>query len=474
MITNARIPILRFGEEYHSVTQLPVADLGTGEQLATLSQALESMIATDCLRGGKLQLASETLRNIPVRRRIAMSVAAADIFRNETLDCGGVPQSPDDYIGLLAQTSGLSHALARANTDRICTALVNTADIMKGLSRDLPLEILDTGLGVQGNSTVRLIPRIPALGCCMPNNSPGVNVIWLIALPFGIPVLIRPGSSEPLTPYRLIQAHIKAGYPPQVFGFYPCGHEGANRIPLLTQGAIVFGSDATVRQWAGNPLVQIHGAGFSKLFIGDDRIGDWQSLIPAIADNVGANSGRSCFAVSTVNVPRHGKEIAAALAAKLATMVPLPLDDPNAMLSAMAMPNAAAGWSAEIDEALKSGGAVDMSAAHRPDRLVTFQGRTYLLPTVVFCDSNAHPLARKEYLFPYVCVVDCPTDTAFAEMGPTLSLAVYTKDAALKGKARRSKARLVSINQPTFRLDRTQPHEEELFPLFWERLSYVV
>ena len=108
---------------------------------------------------------------------------------------------------------------------------------------------------------------------------------WIASLPFGIPVLIRPGSSEPLTPYRLVQSLIKAGYPKEVFGFYPCDHGAANRIPNLTKGAIVFGSDSTVNQWAGNPLIELHGSGYSKLFIGDDLIDDWESLIQAIAVN---------------------------------------------------------------------------------------------------------------------------------------------------------------------------------------------
>lgn len=469
-----KIPALCFGTEYESLTRHPVVDLGSGEELGSLGLVLEGHIATDCQRKRRLDVALDILQRIPVRRRIEMSVHAADIFERETLDCGGVDQTPDQYIELLARTSGLSHKLARANTTRICAALRNTESIMSGLSRGLPLDIYDAGLGEQGGANVRINPRIKALGCCMPNNSPGVHVVWLVCLPFGIPVLIRPGSSEPFTPYRLIQAHVKAGYPKEVFGYYPCDHGAANRIPLLTQGAIVFGSDETVRRWASSPLVQVHGSGFSKAFIGDDRVDDWESLIPELAVNVAANSGRSCFAVSRINAPRHGRKIADALAAELAKMVPQSLDHPEANLSAMAMPSAAELVNADIERGLRQEGATDVSASHRGgDRLVKFEGRTYLLPTVIHCDSNAHTLANQEYLFPFAAVVENPTDVAFAEMGSTLSLAVYTNDGGLKARARRSAARLVSVNKPTVALDRRQPHEEDLFTLLYERQSFV-
>lgn len=467
-----RLPALRFGKPYDSLNQHAITDLGSGDTLGTLSQVIESMIVTDCANGS-LQRALACLQAIPVRRRIEMSVLAAELFEKETLDGGGAPQTPSQYIDVLSRTSGLSHQLAWANTGRIADALRNTEAIMNGLSRGLPLDVLDSGFGEQGGARVRINPRIPALGCNMPNNSPGVNVIWLIVPAFGIPVLIRPGSSEPFTAYRLIQAHIAAGYPAEGFGYYPCGHDAANRIPILTKGGIVFGSDDTVQRWANFPLVQVHGAGYSKVFVGEDRINDWMSLIPELATNIAANSGRSCFAASRVCVPRHGREIAQALAAHLAEMQPLPLHHPRAMLSAMAMPQVAKAVDASITELLQTAGATDISAQYHDRRLVEFEGRTYLRPTIIRCESNSHPLANKEFLFPFAAVIECPTDVAFAEMGPTLSLAVYTNDDALKVRAQKSVARLVSVNKPTVALDRTQPHEEDLFALLYERLSYV-
>lgn len=469
-----QIPALCFGQKYQSLSVHKVADLGSGEALASLSLVLESMIATHCLREGRLEKAFQTLQSIPVRERIRMSVLAADHFENATLPCGEDTQTPAQYIEVLSRTSGLSHTLARANTGRICKALRDTELIMNGLTRGLPLDTFDTGIGQQGGATVRITPRIKALGANMPNNSPGVNVIWIISLAFGIPVLIRPGSSEPFTPFRLIQAFIKAGFPPEVFGYYPCDYNAANRIPLLTKGAIVFGSDETVQRWATHPLVQVHGSGFSKLFVGDDIIDNWKELVPELARNVSANSGRSCFAVSTIVVPKYGREIADAIAAELSKLKPAPLDDQNNLLSAIAMPETAKYADQTITNGIDAGGAVDMSAPYRDgERLVKYEGRTYLHPTIIYCDSMGHTLAQQEFLFPYAAVVQATNDEAFANMGPTLALAVYTQDPNLVAKASRSFVSLVSANKPTSELDRSQPHEEDLFQLLYNRGSFT-
>ena len=48
-----------------------------------------------------------------------------------------------------------------------------------------------------------------------------------------------------------------------------------------------------------------------------------------------------------------------------------------------------------------------MTAAYREGgpRLAVYEGCSYLLPTIVLCDSPEHPLANREFLFPYASVV---------------------------------------------------------------------
>jgi hypothetical protein len=50
-----------------------------------------------------------------------------------------------------------------------------------------------------------------------------------------------------------------------------------------------------------------------------------------------------------------------------------------------------------------------MSAPHQPGgRLVSLERCDYLLPTIVFCRSVDAAMARKEHMFPFATVVECP------------------------------------------------------------------
>ena len=55
----------------------------------------------------------------------------------------------------------------------------------------------------------------------LPNNSPGVHSLWIPAFALRIPLVLKPGSAEPWTPYRIIQSLIKAGAPKEATGSRP-------------------------------------------------------------------------------------------------------------------------------------------------------------------------------------------------------------------------------------------------------------
>ena len=88
---------------------------------------------------------------------------------------------------------------------------------------------------------VSFFPRTESLGVVLPNNSPGVHSLWIPAFPLKIPLVLKPGSAEPWTPFRIIQAFISAGAPPEAFSFYPTDHAGAGEILRNCQRGIVFG-----------------------------------------------------------------------------------------------------------------------------------------------------------------------------------------------------------------------------------------
>src|SRR6185369_5177567 len=192
----------------------------------------------------------------------------------------------------------LPHNMVGRNMNRINDSLTHMREVLHGLTRGLPLEIIDKGIGEQNGNRLCYFARTQALGLVMPSNSPAVNSLWLPAIALKIPVIIKPGREEPWTPYRLIQAFIAAGCPPEAFGFYPTDHEGAGEILRSCGRALIFGDKNSTSLYANNPNIQIHGPGYSKILIADDEIDRWPEFIDIIVSAISENGGRSCINAS--------------------------------------------------------------------------------------------------------------------------------------------------------------------------------
>ena len=292
------------------------------------------------------------------------------------------------------------------------------------------------------------------------------------AIPLKIPVLLKPGRDEPWTPYRIIQAFIAAGCPAEAFGFYPTDHEGAAEILRSAGRALVFGDKSTTAPYANNPAIQIHGPGFSKILLGEDQVERWPEFIDLMVSSICENGGRSCINASAIVVPKYAAEIAEALASKLGPITPLPPEDGNARLSAFANPKMADGIDAMLEEGLRTPGAVDVTASHRNGpRKTIFQGGVYLRPTIVRCDSFAHPLANREFLFPYASVVEAPQADMLKLIGPSLVVTALTEDPQFREALLESPLidRLNLGPIPTMRISWDQPHEGNMFEFLYRR-----
>jgi acyl-CoA reductase-like NAD-dependent aldehyde dehydrogenase len=308
----------------------------------------------------------------------------------------------------------------------------------------------------------------------MPSNSPAVNSLWLPAIALKIPVVIKPGKEEPWTPYRLIQAFIAAGCPPEAFGFYPTDHEGAGEILKSCGRALIFGDKSTTAQYANNPAIQLHGPGWSKILIGEDCIDQWRDYLDVMVASISDNGGRSCINASAVVVPRHAAEIAEALAERLGPVGPTRPDDESARLSGFANLKMADYIDTQIEDGLKTPGAVDVTAKFRQGpRKVCFEGGTYLRPTIVLCDSFAHPLANKEYLCPYASVVTVPQAEMLKQIGYSLAVTAITKDEKfieqLVEYPQIERLNLGPIS--TMKISWDQPHEGNMFEFLYKRRS---
>jgi acyl-CoA reductase-like NAD-dependent aldehyde dehydrogenase len=470
------LPALRRGKAYASLDQVEVRDCRTGEALARISQVNAGIIRKDFARVGEARAA---LKKYSCEQLVAICGKAAELFVEGTLPLGdqGHSQSPEQYLTTLSATSGLPWVMIRRNSQKIAHALKNMRAILNGLTRGLELGVLDRSFGDQAGSRLSFYPATQCLGLVMPSNSPAVNSLWLPAIALKIPVLLKPGRDEPWTPYRLIQAFIAAGCPAQAFGFYPTDHEGAGEILRTCGRAVVFGDQATTAQYANNPAIQVHGPGFSKILIGADQIERWPDHLDLMVSSISENGGRSCINASAVVVPKYGAEIADALAQKLGPVVPLPANHANARLSAFANPKMAEGINQTIEEALNTPGASEVTSRYRNgERKTSFEGGIYLRPTIIHCDSFAHPLANREFLFPYASVVEVPQAEMLKQIGPSLVVTAITEDPAFREALLESPLidRLNLGPIPTMRISWDQPHEGNMFEFLYRRRALEI
>ena len=465
------LPILRQGRPYASVEKVRVPHFRSRETFVEVSQANAGLVRRDLLEESQWAM-REALAPFSSKELIALSARTAQIFMEDTLPLGESSQTPDEYVRQLSATTGLPHVLVRRNMDKIRGVLAGMETILAGLTRNLDLDILERGMGESGGHALSFIPRSPTLGIVLPSNSPGVHSLWVPTIALRTALVLKPGGAEPWTPYRLVQAFIKAGAPAAAFGFYPTDHAGAGDILRRCGRGVVFGDVASTRPWQGDPRVEVHGPGYSKVVLGPDLAADWARYLEVMAASIADNGGRSCVNASGVWTTGHAPEIAEALAERLARIVPRHEEDPEALLAPFADPRVPERISAGIDRDLQVPGAVDLTARHRSGgRVASWEGGTYLLPTVVLCDSPEHPLANREFLFPFASVVPVKPEEIPARLGPTLAATALTNDRALLARLLGSPLlhRLNLGAIPTYQVSWDQPHEGNLFEHLYVR-----
>jgi acyl-CoA reductase-like NAD-dependent aldehyde dehydrogenase len=455
------LPVLRWGEAYESLEQDTIVHFLTGEPVARVHQANGGLLARDLRKAGR---ARDALRQFSIAELVEKIKAAADHYLSGTLPIGDGTQSPDDFARQQSATTGLPEAMCRANMTKNHFVLKNIDKMLDALTRGLPLDILARGYGEESRGvTVSYQCQSPVVGLVLPSNSPGVHTLWLPIIPMQVGLVLKPGGQEPWTPYRMVAAFTQAGIPREAISLCPGGHDVGGAVLAGCERAMIFGSAATVEKYKGNPKVQAHGPGFSKVIFGDDKVDDWRSYLDLMVESVYTNGGRGCINASAIWASRHTKEIAAALAERLGPIEVKSPDDPQAGLAAFTVPGAAAGIWRAIEADLRDAGTADMTSKYGP-RLEERERCGYLRPVIAHCNSHEAPIAKKEYMFPFAAVVQCPQEEMIAALGPTLVCTAITENEAW----RRSLVDATHIDRlnlgpvPTTRLNWLQPHEGNL------------
>lgn len=465
------IPVSRWGEPYKSLESDKVVHFATGEVLAEVSQANAGIVERDMRQAKR---ARDVLREIPVADLLNMVKKAADLYTKAELPLGTGTQTPDQFVRMQSATTGLPEHMCKFNMEKNHFVLTQMDKILDCLTRGLDLNVLTRGYGMEQRGVpISYQAQSPVLGLVLPSNSPGVHTLWLPIIPLQVGLVLKPGPQEPWTPYRMTQAFIQAGVPKQAIAIYPgLGEIGAavlNHCPR----SLIFGGTATVERYKGNPAVQVHGPGFSKILLGDDEVDHWEKYLDIMVDSVLVNSGRGCINCSGVWASRHTKEIAQAMAEKMGPVQPLPPEDPKAALAAFTVPGQADGINADIDNALKESGVTDMTAKFGA-RLVKKERCDYLRPTVIHCDSPERAMTKKEYMFPFATVVQCPQDKMLEAIGPTLVCSAVTKDKKLQ-RALLDATHIDRLNigaLPTIKLNWLQPHEGSIVDFLFRARAF--
>jgi acyl-CoA reductase-like NAD-dependent aldehyde dehydrogenase len=466
------LPILRWGQPYTSMDVDPVLHFATGEPIASVSRANGGLIQRDMRRAAH---ARDVLRDMPIDELIDRARRAGELYMNAALPMGDGTQTPDEFVRAQSASTGLPERMCRANMKKNAFVLDEMRRILASLTRGLDLDVLSRGHGEERGVPISYQVQSPVVGLVLPSNSPGVHTLWLPVIPLQVGLVLKPGPQEPWTPYRMAAAFFAAGVPREAISIYPGqGDVGAAVLEHCGRN-LIFGGTATVDRYRGNPAVQAHGPGFSKILIGDDQVDRWEQFLDVMIDSVYLNSGRGCINCSGIWASRHTRDIAEAMARRLAGVRPLPPDHPEASLAAFTVPGVAEAIAKEIDHDLGAPGVTDVTAIHRDSPRLVKQGTAdYLLPTVVHCESPDAAIARKEYMFPFVTVVQCPEAKMLASIGPTLVGTAITCNPAF----RRSLVDAVHIDRlnlgavPTTQLNWLQPHEGNLIDFLFRARAF--
>ena len=466
------IPILRWGQPYSSMETSQVVHFSTGEPMATVGKANGGIIKRDMR---KAHNAREALRKIPVGDLIAMMKKAGELYMSAELPIGDGSQTPEEFARAQSASTGLPEHMCLSNMKKNNFVLSQMEKILTSLTRGLDLDVLGRGYGEERGVPISYQAQSPVLGLVLPSNSPGVHTLWLPIIPMQVGLVLKPGPQEPWTPFRMAEAFFQAGVPREAISVYPGeGDVGAAVLDCVDR-ALIFGGTPTVERYKGDPRVQAHGPGFSKVLFGDDKVDEWEKHLDLMHDSVYVNSGRSCISCSGIWVSRNSREIADALAKRMAAHQALPPEHPEAGLAAFTVPGVAKAINDSIDADLKEAGVTDCTAKYRDgSRLIQQERCDYLLPTVVHCESPEAAIAKKEYMFPFVTVVECPEDKLLDSIGQTLVCTGITDKPELRQPLLDAtfidRLNLGAI--PTMQLNWLQPHEGNIVDFLFRARAF--
>lgn len=434
-MSTLNVPIFRLGhkEPWHSAEseKKPLQGID-GSNLGEQSVTLPARIKYDT-RPEQSQRLLEKAREFGLQNILNGFKDVAHHFRHSELEVGGITMGPDEYCRIQALATGVPERLCRENMDKIYKSFIRVEQTLRGHLNawrgDISLE--DLFSGKEGDGFAR---QSAVLGGIWPSNSSGVFQLLPPGLALG-PVLIKPGSGDVLTPLRIREACRVVGLPVEVIGIYPGdGDRLSGSIAEATQRRLLFGGADTVNKYHGNPQVEVHGPGCSKIIIGPDKVDSWRDYLDVMRASVMNGSGRGCIACSAIYAPGEiAEELATALCELIGDTQVRKLDDPEAQLAAFGSPKGAENVLGLMRKYVAQG--EGRFVTPEEDRAVVCGPYSVLRPVVAYLHKVPAPgelsASKFEIPAPAVLVVNSDGYPLEQVIGSTLVCTAITDDASL-------------------------------------------
>ncbi|WP_189165853.1 aldehyde dehydrogenase family protein [Sphaerisporangium melleum] len=454
MDTAIRVPVIRAGVAARSAETALLRGVD-GTPLAEVDQAPPL---------------AATLTVAELRRRPLGEAPPAETFRRMgelfgTATLNGL--TPADYCELQARSAGVPISVARRSVTDMAETCANA-----------PLRVAaERPAGAvshvePGEIKAVWMRRGETLSVIAPSNNPGTHTQWVHALAYGYRLLVRPGTRDPFTPSRLIAAALEAGMEPSRLSLLPGGHATADALVKAADLSLVFGGDAAIARYAGNPGLVPRGPGRSKVLHTGEIT---EEALDVICDSVAYDAGLRCTNTSAVFTEADPRELGQALARRLGALVAAAPQTAQAQLPVMPIEQARA---MRAHLASRLAGAVEATAPLYQDGGVADlgDGSAALRPAVLVCDRPGHPGGGIELPFPCVWVLPWSWRDPVTPLRNTLALSVLGDDEELALTLLREPSirKVVFGGLPTHAAGPTSPHDGYLSGDLMEVRAYGV
>lgn len=395
------VPIWRCGHEAASLTTAVLRDY-RGESVARVHQAPALLVHRVVSR---LRAAAPGPEEDPESRWDAIA-RAGDLLTGSRL--GGL--GPEDHARLVTLATGAPVTYSRQALAELAGGLRQIRSALRWQAPGGDLAVFRTHrVTLPDGRTHAWVPAGRVLGFVAPSNHPAVHLTWVLALAMGWSVAVRPGSDDPLTPWRLALALRAAGFPAERIAVLPGGHDLVPALVEACDRTVAYGGPVLAGLLGRDARVLVNGPGRSKVLV--DGPADPEAAADFLMECILHDGGRKCTCASAVLVRGEVPGLLDAVAARLAA---LPLLDP-------------------LDPAARVPAWKDPDAARRtPARTAVRDGVTFVQPELVRCPDPFAPPFGLELPAPWATAAELPAGAdPLPLLRGSLAVTLLTRDPGL-------------------------------------------